>query len=168
MKNSAIGTRRDTSCRSPPGDEIDERVEREQHRREITDRRSGDDVAGERRAAADLSRGEHDEHLVERRYVAAERLLDVGERGGAADPPAVYLAGTRRRARASDNAQRSMRRSSATPSVETSRGNFARLLVDLDADLGRPGDEDRFGIVAQRSEQASSVDGRENRSSPCV
>ncbi len=103
------------------------RLQRQQDRRQIANRRGRHQVAGDGRAMANLPRGEHPQHLVERGNRAPHRFLHRRQRRRTADAPAVAVP--------LDDAQL----------VHRFGGNQQRkcalLLVDLDAHLGRAGDQ---------------------------
>jgi hypothetical protein len=120
-------------------DEDDVRVEREHDRRHVADGRCVDDVARERRAAADLPRRERPEHLVDHRVLATERLFERGERRRAADAPAMLVL---------------LDRGELRHSLGRDEERVALVeLVDPDADLRRARDELRRLVLRLDVEQ---------------
>ena len=117
----------------------DERgVEGEQRGRRIADRRPGTEVAADRGAVADQSRGELREHLRQQRHPAREHPLDLAQR------------------------QRSTKADLFGPNRELSQlgepihgddqGSPYAAQVHLDADIGRPGNDLGVGPVGQQLE----------------
>ena len=115
------------------------RIEREQHRRGIADRRGRDQIAAQRGAVADLTRAEHPQHLGPHRKIFGDRIAQLRERHRPADPPRaiLFLEPPQLRHRL----QRNQRR------------EFLEPLADLQTQLGRPRNQARLRMRGAQLEQ---------------
>ena len=129
------------------GDEHDAGIERQQHRGAVADGRGRHEVAAERGAVANLAGGEDAQHLRDGGILPAQRLLDIGQRGASTDVPGLRGRGDARQlwhALGGDEQREGL-----------------ELLVQLDADLGRPGHQLGRRIGFKQREQTRQRGGPE-------
>ena len=95
------------------------RLQREQGRRGVADRRAGAEVAAEGRAVADQPRGELREQLGQQRHLAVQPALDLGQGERGAEPD-LLVASTRQPAQLGQPVDRDHQRRARTPRRLTS------------------------------------------------
>ena len=112
------------------------RLQREQHRRAVTDGRAGAQVAAEGRTVADEPGGELREQLRQQRDVAVEAAFDLGERQGRPDLDVVGFDAQLPQFGQPVDGDHAIRPAGAD--------------VHLDAPVGGAGDHHRVGPLAQQ------------------
>ncbi len=128
-------------------DEHDLGIEREEHGRRVPDRRCCDQVSRQGRSVSNLSRREHREHLAEGRELGAEGFLERRQGGRPADAKSAFgLLDPRELPHA---VRRDQER------------KLAVLFVQVDADLGRAGDDHRIGMGGAKGEKIGERRGAE-------
>ena len=120
-------------------------VEGQQDGCRVTDGGGGGEVAAQRRAVADEARGELRKHAVQQRDPAVQGTLDLAEAQGCADL---------------DDVVRHVELTQLGDAVDPDDdGRAGSAEVDLDAPVGRAGDEDGIRVVAEDPEGVGQVAG---------